>query len=79
MMAALARHRFPLLLAPVQIGDVMRGMTTGRVLASKSTKAAEGDIFVSFSGWTEVAIVHERMVENPLPANRHPAQPSMAN
>ncbi|CAK7264933.1 hypothetical protein SEPCBS57363_001333 [Sporothrix epigloea] len=43
----------PSYLPPVQIGDVMRGITAGRVLAS--------------NGWTEVTIMHETMVENPLP------------
>ncbi|EPE05097.1 nadp-dependent leukotriene b4 12-hydroxydehydrogenase [Ophiostoma piceae UAMH 11346] len=58
----------PSYLPPVQIGAVMRGVSVARVLASKSKKAAEGDIVVAFTGWTEVAIVNERWVENPFAA-----------
>ncbi|CAK7225742.1 hypothetical protein SBRCBS47491_005992 [Sporothrix bragantina] len=58
----------PSYLPPVQIGAVMRGVSVARVLASKSSKAAEGDIVVSFSGWTEIAVIHEKMVENPFAA-----------
>ena len=58
----------PSYLPPVQIGAVMRGVSVARVLASKSSKAVEGDIVVAFTGWTEVAIVNERWVENPFAA-----------
>lgn len=58
----------PSYLPPVQIGAVMRGVSVARVLASKSTKAAEGDIVVAFTGWTEVAVVNEQWVENPFAA-----------
>lgn len=37
----------------------MRGFGIARVLASKSSKAKEGDMVVSRSGWAEFAIVDE--------------------
>ncbi|KAI1372140.1 hypothetical protein F4677DRAFT_275620 [Hypoxylon crocopeplum] len=45
--------------SPVAVGERMRGGAIARVLASKSSKAKEGDMVVSRSGWTEVAIVNE--------------------
>jgi NADPH-dependent curcumin reductase CurA len=48
----------------------MRGAAVSRVLASKSSKVKEGDLVVSQSGWTEVAIVKESMVDKfTLPNN----------
>ncbi|KAI1464866.1 NAD(P)-binding protein [Daldinia caldariorum] len=44
---------------PVAIGDRMRGDIVGRVLASKSSKAKEGDLVYSFAGWTEMLILDE--------------------
>ncbi|KAI0148665.1 NAD(P)-binding protein [Xylariaceae sp. FL1272] len=48
---------------PVKIGEKMRGGTVSRVLASKSPKAKEGDIVVTTTGWTEVAIADEKNFE----------------
>ncbi|GAW13654.1 hypothetical protein ANO14919_030430 [Xylariales sp. No.14919] len=47
-------------LPPVQIGEVMRGGTISRVLASKNPNVKEGDIVTASNGWTEVAIVDEK-------------------
>ena len=49
----------------------MRGGVIARVLASKSSRAKEDDIVVSFTGWREVAIAKEAQFEPsfPLPAN----------
>jgi hypothetical protein len=41
---------------PVQIGEVMRGATIGRVVASKSPLYAVGDYATSYSGWAELSI-----------------------
>lgn len=42
---------------PVQIGDVMRGATIARVLASTSGKFAEGELVTVFGDvWTEVGV-----------------------
>ena len=56
---------------PVQVGEVMRGGVVSRVLASKSSRAKEGDIVVSYAGWREVAVLGEAQFEPPfpLPAN----------
>ncbi|KAK7422829.1 hypothetical protein QQX98_001391 [Neonectria punicea] len=50
-------------LPPVKIGETMRGSTVCRVLASKSKQAAEGDIVVGHTGWTQVAILPEGRFE----------------
>ncbi|KAL5630699.1 hypothetical protein BROUX41_000571 [Berkeleyomyces rouxiae] len=47
-------------LPPVQIGEVMRASSIVRVLASKSSQAAVGDIVTTiFAGWTHYAILKE--------------------
>ena len=60
---------------PVQIGEVMRGGNASRVLASKSTKAKEGDIVYTYGGWREVAILNEKLFEDPagMPRVNHPS------
>ncbi|KAJ4263306.1 hypothetical protein NW762_006124 [Fusarium torreyae] len=50
-------------LPPVQIGEVMRGTSAARVLASKSERAKEGDIVASFGGWSEYSILSEDQFE----------------
>ncbi|TPX14689.1 uncharacterized protein E0L32_005084 [Thyridium curvatum] len=50
-------------LPPVQIGEVMRGPSACRVLASRSPKARAGDLVHAYPGWTEVGIVGERWFE----------------
>ncbi|TGO85692.1 hypothetical protein BPOR_0373g00110 [Botrytis porri] len=42
---------------PVQIGEVMRGVSIGKVIASKSSKFNVGDYASSITGWKEVAIM----------------------
>ncbi|EFX05362.1 alcohol dehydrogenase [Grosmannia clavigera kw1407] len=49
---------------PVAIGAIMRAGAICRVLATRSAKAAVGDIVTSFSGWTEVAVAEEATVNN---------------
>jgi NADPH-dependent curcumin reductase CurA len=61
----------PSYIPPVKIGEVMRGGTICRVLASTSEAFKEGDLVTTFSaGWTEVAIIPEKAA-NPvkLPPN----------
>lgn len=41
---------------PVQIGETMRGSVIARVLASKSPRAAAGDLVVASTGWRETAV-----------------------
>lgn len=47
----------------------MRGGTVGRVLASKSSQAKEGDYVSTMSGWTEIAILKEGQFD---PASNYP-------
>lgn len=51
---------------PVQVGAIMRGATTCRVIASKSPKYHEGDVVSSRAGWTEYAVVDDEEVQ-PVP------------
>ncbi|KAL7787447.1 NAD(P)-binding protein [Trichoderma ceciliae] len=48
---------------PVQIGEVMRGASVCRVIASKSKQAAAGDFVCGFTGWTQFAILREGAFE----------------
>ncbi|KAM0254009.1 hypothetical protein ACHAQJ_006979 [Trichoderma viride] len=48
---------------PVQIGEVMRGASVCRVLASKSKQAAAGDYVCGFTGWTQYAVLREGAFE----------------
>lgn len=56
---------------PVKIGEVMRGVVIARVLASRSSRVATGDIVTATTGWREVAIAGEKDFEPafPLPPN----------
>jgi NADPH-dependent curcumin reductase CurA len=46
----------PSYVPPVKIGEVMRGGSIGRVVASKSPLYAVGDYATSYSGWAELSI-----------------------
>ncbi|KAH6605769.1 hypothetical protein Trco_004922 [Trichoderma cornu-damae] len=50
-------------LPPVQIGDVMRGASVSRVIASKSKQAVAGDFVFGPTGWTQYAILREGAFE----------------
>lgn len=41
----------------------MRGNVLSKVLASKSSKAKEGDMVTSFCGWTEFAIIDDKFIQ----------------
>lgn len=47
---------------PVQIGEVMRGLVIGKVLASKSVKFSAGQFVTCMMGWKELAILGEKEV-----------------
>ena len=47
----------------MQIGEIMRGATVAKVIASKSTKVNEGDFVSTQSGWQEYAVVREGRFE----------------
>ncbi|CAN8105340.1 unnamed protein product [Discula destructiva] len=48
---------------PVQIGETMRGTVIARVLASKSSRAATGDVVVASTGWRETAVAGPKEFE----------------
>lgn len=50
---------------PLQIGDTMRGIGAGRILASKNPTFKAGDWATGFCGWREIAVLGPREV---LPA-----------
>jgi NADPH-dependent curcumin reductase CurA len=55
----------PSYLPPIQIGDIMRGNTISRVLATKTSKAKVGDIVYTMGGWCEFSIVPEMYTDVP--------------
>ena len=54
---------------PVQIGEVMRGVSLGKILASKSPILKPGDWATGFAGWRDLAILGPRQV---IPTKRYP-------
>lgn len=50
-------------LPPVQIGAVMRGGGIGLIVASKSSKFSVGTYVTGPCGWTEYAVLAEKLVE----------------
>jgi NADPH-dependent curcumin reductase CurA len=50
----------PQYMPPVAIGEVMRALGVGRVVASKSTHFAEGDLVQGLVGWQDYAVIDER-------------------
>ncbi|EIL92196.1 NADP-dependent oxidoreductase [Rhodanobacter spathiphylli] len=49
----------PQYLPPVAIGEVMRALGLGRVVASRSAHYAEGDLVQGVTGWQEYLVLHE--------------------
>lgn len=47
---------------PVEIGDRMRGIGVGRVLASRSSSFSEHDLVSGLLGWQTHPVVHEKML-----------------
>jgi NADPH-dependent curcumin reductase CurA len=48
---------------PVQVGEIMRGITVGVVKASKSQKFPVGSHAIGTVGWTEMAVVKDKQLE----------------
>lgn len=48
---------------PVKIGEVMRGNAIATVIASKSAQFKEGEEVLALTGWSEYAIVSEKLCE----------------
>lgn len=59
----------------MQIGEKMRGLNVVRVLASKSPKVKAGDILPMQSGWSEYAVLQDKLIEptSAYPTVSHPA------
>ena len=49
----------PQYLPPVAIGEVMRALGLGRVIASRSSLYAEGDLVQGITGWQDYLVLHE--------------------
>ncbi len=49
----------PQYMPPVAIGEVMRGIGIGRVVASKSSNYAVGDLVQGLVGWQDYALINE--------------------
>jgi len=49
----------PQYMPPVAIGETMRGLGLGRVIASRSSHYAEGDLVQGLVGWQDYAVVDE--------------------
>jgi NADPH-dependent curcumin reductase CurA len=49
----------PQYLPPVAIGEVMRALGLGRVVASRSAKYSEGDLVQGVTGWQDYLLLHE--------------------
>ncbi len=49
----------PQYLPPVAIGEVMRALGLGRVVASRSPHYAEGDLVQGITGWQDYLVLHE--------------------
>jgi len=55
---------------PVQIGEIMRGITIGVVKASKSKTFPVGSHAIGSVGWTEIAVVKDKQLERiDIPSN----------
>ena len=61
--------------APMAIGDVMRGTAVGRVAASRSPGFSDGDIVCGMWGWQDYAVLEA--VDDPLTLERVPADRPM--
>lgn len=56
--------------APVKIGDIMRGACIGQVTASRSSKFPVGSHATASVGWTEYAVVPEKHLQRiDVPSN----------
>ncbi len=49
----------PQYLPPVAIGEVMRALGLGRVVKSRSSRYAEGDLVQGITGWQDYLVLHE--------------------
>ncbi len=64
----------PQYMPPVAIGEVMRAGGIGRVVQSRSSQFAEGDLVQGFVGWQDYFVIHESAANAYL---RLPADPGI--
>jgi hypothetical protein len=64
----------PQYMPPVAIGEVMRGLGLGRVVASRSAHFAEGEIVQGLLGWQDYAVIDEARRKDYV---KLPAQPPL--
>jgi NADPH-dependent curcumin reductase CurA len=65
----------PQYMPPVAIGEVMRGLGLGRVVASRSAHFAEGELVQGLLGWQDYAVIDEARKKDYV---KLPAQPPIA-
>ena len=54
----------PQYMPPVAIGEVMRGLGLGRVVASRSSRYAVGDLVQGLVGWQDYAVLDEKRAKD---------------
>jgi len=62
-------------IAPVALGEVMRGQCTAQVVASRSDQFAEGDLLVGLFGWQDYAVTGGDQMISKIPAGTPPTWP----
>ncbi|GLQ48278.1 NADP-dependent oxidoreductase [Dyella lipolytica] len=65
----------PQYMPPVAIGEVMRALGLGRVVASKSAHFAEGDLVQGLVGWQDYAVIDDRRRKDYVKLPPHPSVP----
>lgn len=65
----------PQYMPPVAIGEVMRALGLGRVVASKSSHYAEGDLVQGLLGWQDYAVLEDRRRKDYVKLPAHPTVP----
>ncbi|HEX7813778.1 NADP-dependent oxidoreductase [Dyella sp.] len=62
----------PQYMPPVAIGQTMRGLGLGRVVASRSAHFAEGDLVQGLVGWQDYAVIDDKRAKDWVKLPPHP-------
>lgn len=65
----------PQYMPPVAIGEVMRALGLGRVVASKSPHYAEGDLVQGLLGWQDYAVIEDQRRKDYVKLPKNPGVP----
>ncbi|TCV93878.1 hypothetical protein EC912_10473 [Luteibacter rhizovicinus] len=65
----------PQYMPPVAIGETMRGLGLGRVVASRSNHFAEGDLVQGLLGWQDYAVIDDKQAKQFAKLPSHPGVP----